>query len=146
MNASIESWCDFRGIDRISNSGNAVIEGDSKGSFALLRSGSWDEGDTVAVKISSKNGSTYTAVPMYEEAGASAPPLHHDGAGAGQTRSVNDAFASLEDREFDPKTHGAPELGKDYTPPKSKRSSRSNSEKSLRDIAQSLDETEFTEK
>lgn len=100
-------------IDRISNSGNAVIEGNANGALALLKSGDWEEGDTVTVKITAKQGNTYTAVPMSEEAGASAPPLHHDGKSAGKTRSMNDAFASIEDRKFDPETHGAPELSRE---------------------------------
>lgn len=133
-------------IDRISNSGNAVIEGDSTGSIALIKSGSWAEGDTVTVKITAHNGSTYTAVPMYKETGASTPPLHHDGSSAGQTRSMNEAFASVEERTFDPKTHGAPELEKDHVPPTIRKSSQPKSEKSLREIAQELDEAEFTEK
>ncbi|SEM95528.1 hypothetical protein SAMN05216388_10015 [Halorientalis persicus] len=134
-------------IDRISNSGNAVIEGDSTEAFALLKSGSWEEEDTVKVKITSENGNIYTAVPMFKEAGAKAPPLHHDGKSAGQTRSLSDAFDSIEDREFNPKTHGAPELNSNKSSEGQQTSSKpgSDSEKSLRDIAKSLDESESTD-
>ena len=136
-------------IDRISHSGNAVIEGDSDDTYALLRSGSWEEGDTVTVKITTKNDNSYVAVPMYKEAGAKAPPLHHDGKSAGQTRSMNDAFDSIEDREFDPKTHGAPEVqstSSGTTPRKNVDSaSDSDSEKSLHEIARNLDQPVSTE-
>jgi hypothetical protein len=96
----------------------------------------------------SENSNIFTAVPIYKEAGAKAPPLHHDGKSAGQTRSMGDAFDSIEDREFNPKTHGAPEVNTS-TAAKSHRESTgsdSSSEKSLRDIAKSLDESGSSDK
>lgn len=133
-------------IDRINNSGNAIIEGDDGESFALLKTGDWEEDDTITVKITAKQGDTYTAVPMSEEAGASAPPLHHDGQSAGKTRRMDDAFASIEEREFNPQIHGAPELGKNYTPPEPKRSSNRETGKSLQQIAKDMGITDVTEK
>lgn len=136
-------------IDRISNSGNAVIEGDSHNAYALLKSGSWEEGDTVVVKITTKDkdsGHIYTAVPKSREAGAKAPPLHHDGNSVGQTRNMSSAFDSINDREFNPKTHGAPEVESTTSGQNQKQKSSSEPEKSLREIARSLDQTVFTEK
>jgi hypothetical protein len=143
--ASLSVGAEFRTtIDRISNAGNAVIEGDDGNELALLKSDNWDEGDEVRVKITEQNGTTYTAVRRSHEGGAGAPLLHHDGTSVGKTRRMDRAFESIEEREFDPETHGAPELGEDYTPPETSSGSRSEG-KSLAEIAREKDLSECTE-
>jgi hypothetical protein len=102
-----------------SNSGNPVIkrgEWDKK-VVVITTETSVNRGETIEFFIQKEHGDHYAAVPS-GKAPVSNPgynsspniPIHHDGKSVGSSRSEKKASESVGDREFNPKTHGAPEL------------------------------------
>lgn len=103
-----------------SNSGNPVVrrgKWDKKVVIVTDDSADIDERDTVQFVIQSEAGDHYRAVPS-GRAPVSKPdydsspniPIHHDGKSVGSSRSESKAMESPDDKEFNPKTHNAPEL------------------------------------
>jgi hypothetical protein len=106
-------------VSDFSNSGNPVVklERASKKIVVKVREGKEiDKGDKLEFTIQSDNNTHFLA-NLLSHASAGSPhnhnstpniPIHHDGKSATSSRSEKEATKSVEDREFDPTTDGAP--------------------------------------
>jgi hypothetical protein len=82
-----------------------------------------DKGDSLKFSISENNRTHYLAnLLSHAPEGThhnhnSTPniPIHHDGKSATASRSEKSATQSIDDRDFDPQTHGAPKTSKETT-------------------------------
>jgi hypothetical protein len=105
-----------------SNSGNPVIKRPNwdKKVVVVTEDRGYTRGDSIAFIIQQEHGDHYAAVPP-ENAPVSPPeydsspniPIHHDGKSVGTSRSEKKSMESVEEKEFNPKTHNAPELESD---------------------------------
>ena len=106
-------------VSDFTNSGNPIVEIERASKRIVVKSREGKEiekGDKLKFSIQSDNPDHYLASMLsHAEAGStynlnSTPniPIHHDGKSATSSRSEKNATADVEDREFDPKTHGAP--------------------------------------
>lgn len=106
-------------VSRTSNSGNPVIKRAewNKEVVVVVDDSNIREGDTIEFIIQREQGDHYVAtacggksvsLPEYD----STPnmPIHHDGKSVGSSRSTKKSFESVEEKEFNPKTHNAPKL------------------------------------
>lgn len=94
-------------IHRISNNGNALTFIDGGESHINIGKVDQSVGDTVQITISGVSGDNYfarLASSKYESFKAS------KSASVGKTRSMGSSEATVHERHFDPRTHGAPEI------------------------------------
>jgi|AntRauMinimDraft_3_1070383.scaffolds.fasta_scaffold00459_9 phage replication-related protein YjqB (UPF0714/DUF867 family) len=110
-------------VSDFSNSGNPIVEleqAEKKVVVAAPDGKEIEKGDLLEFTIREENHTHYVAnLLTHAPSGThhhinSEPniPLHHDGKSASSSRSEREATDSLKDREFDPKTHNAPDLEK----------------------------------
>jgi hypothetical protein len=107
-----------------SNSGNPVVKnpiGSKRVVVVVENSKSISRGDKIKFRVKREHGDHYQASRVGDgrskvsKPDYSSPPnipIHHDGKygeSVGDTRPQSEANASIEDRKFDPETHGAPE-------------------------------------
>jgi len=111
-------------VSDFTNSGNPIVKlpQATKRIVVNARDGKQiDEGDNLKFSIQSTNRDHHLAnLLSHAPAGThhnhnSTPniPIHHDGNSATASRSEKSATQSVEDRKFDPKTHGAPKTSKE---------------------------------
>ena len=115
-------------IDGFSNGGgNPIVkktEWDKKIVVVTDSAEQFGKGDTIKFTVQSDNGDHYqcsrvgegkSTVRKPNYSGSPNVPIHHDGKhgeSVGDTRDEKETSSSPDEREFNPKTHGAPKLSK----------------------------------
>ena len=115
-------------IDDFSSSGNPIVhkeDWDKKIVVVTDNDKQFDKGDTIKFTVQNEHGDHYQCSRVGEgkstvrKPNYSSPPnvpIHHDGKhgeSVGDTRDEKETISSPKDREFDPKTHGAPRLSRE---------------------------------
>jgi len=139
-------------VSGFSGSNNPIItNGDiDKKIVVIVDDSDMKKGKLVDCIIQKEHGDHYQAlrtsdapVTKPDRSGEPNVPIHHDGEhgeSVGDTRNEYHSHKSVEEREFNPKTHGAPPIsrsGGDFSA-SSKRSNKKSDEKSLHEIADDI--------
>jgi hypothetical protein len=138
-------------VSGFSGSGNPVIDSKEidKKIVVFADDEEINKGDTVECVIQKELGDHYQALrssdsPIMkpERSGQANIPIHHDGKhgeSVGDTRKKHHSMKPLEERQFNPKTHGAPPISRDEedTPQVSEESTTPDT-KSLEKIAKDV--------
>lgn len=119
----------YRGVvDGFSGSGNPVVRKEGWEKRAVIVTDDSEDitvGDEITFTVQADHSDHYQATPVGEgKANVSKPnyssspniPIHHDGKhgeSVGETRDKRETYKSPDEREFNPKTYGAPKLSKD---------------------------------
>ncbi|SDQ23821.1 hypothetical protein [Halopelagius longus] len=102
-------------IDRESKSGNCIAEPEGTTKHVNLGEVDYREDDVVKVRITDKKHGNYYADVIKT---VSRTRKLEKEQSVGKTRSMSSATETVHDRDFDPRTHGAPEISrsepKDY--------------------------------
>jgi len=115
-------------VSGFSSSGNPIVNKgtwDKRAVVVVSDSDGISRGDKITFTIQKEHSDHYQSAPVGEGAAKVSKPdyssspnisIHHDGKygeSVGDTRSQKQTNASISEREFNPKTHGAPEVSKD---------------------------------
>ncbi|MDS0284054.1 hypothetical protein [Haloarcula onubensis] len=111
-------------VSDFTNSGNPVVELPQATRRIVVKARKEkkiEEGDNLKFSIQSTNRDHHLASLLSHAPDGthhnhnSTPniPIHHDGNSATASRSEKSATQSVDDRKFDPKTHGAPKTSKE---------------------------------
>lgn len=138
-------------VSRFSGSGNPIIDNKEidKKIVIFAEDEEIDKGDITECVIQKELGDHYQAllvsdspISKPDRSGQANVPIHHDGQhgeSVGDTRKKHHSMKPLEERQFNPKTHGAPPISRDEDdmPQLSEKSTTSDS-KSLNEIAEEV--------
>jgi len=141
-------------VSGFSGSSNPIIEDSEldKRIVVVVNNADIERGDVLDCIIQKEHGNHYqalrrrdTPVTKPQRSGEPNVPIHHDGKHGetvGDTRSEQQSYQSVEERKFNPKTHGAPPISRDGDEPavdlsESETATRSSG-KSLQEIAEEI--------